>query len=296
MNFEQISHYLNIPPTTVRNTIAKGYQEGKENEGRGRHPKTTKLQDEAMVEEALKNRHTTYFEIGKKVAPNVSTKTVKRRIAQKHLKKWVAQERVHLDEDLAQERLEWALDHRHWTREMWRRKAMWGDEVSVERGGGKRRKWVFRYPNEKWNKDCVEPTARRGERGISQMMTGFFYGQTHGLFLPVFPDPSSARGGVTGKSIIDVYDHYDFLGIWEDIREKVGEEEVFFIIDNAKTHLPFRKWLRRQGIALMEIPAYSPDLNPIENIWSLVKDKLHKHYPELYLMRGDVNVVKKAIE
>jgi len=40
-----------------------------------------------MVEEALKDRHTTYFEIAKKVAPNVSTKTVKRRIAQKHLKK-----------------------------------------------------------------------------------------------------------------------------------------------------------------------------------------------------------------
>jgi len=102
-----------------------------------------------MVEEALKNCHTTYFEIAKKVAPNVSTKTVKTRIAQKHLKKWVAQERVHLDEDLAQERLEWALAHRHWTREMWRRKAMWGDKVSVERGGGKMRKWVFTYLNEK---------------------------------------------------------------------------------------------------------------------------------------------------
>jgi len=86
MKFGQISHYLNIPPTTVRNTIAKGYQEDKENDGRGRHSKTTKLQDEAMVEEALKNRHTTYFKIGKKVASNVSTKTVKRRIAQKHLK------------------------------------------------------------------------------------------------------------------------------------------------------------------------------------------------------------------
>jgi len=46
----------------------------------------------------------------------------------------------------------------------------------------------------------------------------------------------------------------------------------------------------------MEIPAYSPDLNPIENVWSLVKDKLHKHYPDLYHMRGDVNVVKKVIE
>jgi len=87
MGSEQISHYLNIPPTTVRNTIAKGYQKGQENESRGRNPKTTKLQDEAMVEEALKNRHTTYFEIGKKVASNVSTKTVKRRIVQKYLKK-----------------------------------------------------------------------------------------------------------------------------------------------------------------------------------------------------------------
>jgi len=123
------------------------------------------------------------------------------------------------------------------------------DKVFVERGGGKRRKWVFTYSNEKWNKDWVEPTARRGERVISQMMTGFFYGQTHGLFFPVFPDPSCARDEVNGKSFIDVYDHYDFLGIWEDIREKVGEEEIFFIIDNAMTHWPFRRWLRRQGIA-----------------------------------------------
>jgi len=87
MGSEQISHYLNIPPTTLSSTIAKGYEEGKENEGRGRHPKTTKLQDKAMVEEARKNRHTTYFEIAKIVRPNVSTKTVKRRIAQKYLKK-----------------------------------------------------------------------------------------------------------------------------------------------------------------------------------------------------------------
>jgi len=144
--------------------------------------------------------------------------------------------------------------------------------------------------------DCVEPAARSGERGISKMMTGCFYGPTHGLFFPVFPDPSSARGRVTGKLIIDVYDNYDFLGICENIREKVGEDEVFFIIDNAKTYLHFRRWLRRQGISLLEIPAYSPDLNPIENVWSLVKDKLHKNYPELYLMKGSVNEVKKAIE
>jgi len=57
--------------------------------------------------------------------------TVRRRLAQKHLKKWLVSEKVYLDKDLTQERLEWALAHRHWTREMWRRKAMWGDEVAV---------------------------------------------------------------------------------------------------------------------------------------------------------------------
>ncbi|RPA88525.1 hypothetical protein L873DRAFT_1725755, partial [Choiromyces venosus 120613-1] len=43
-------------------------------------------------------------------------------------------------------------------------------------------------------------------------------------------------------------------------------------------------------------PAYSPDHNPMENVWSLVKDKLHKNYPELYLMKGRVDEAKKAIE
>ncbi|RPA89701.1 hypothetical protein L873DRAFT_1720734, partial [Choiromyces venosus 120613-1] len=110
----------------------------------------------------------------------------------------------------------------------------------------------------------------------SQMMTGLFHGQRHHLFLPAFPDPSSAGDGVTGKSIIDVYDYYNFVKIWEDIKGQLGEEEVFLIIDIAKTHLPFMRWLRKHGITLLEIPTYSLDLNPIENIWSLIKDKLSK--------------------
>ncbi|RPA92425.1 hypothetical protein L873DRAFT_1709915, partial [Choiromyces venosus 120613-1] len=49
-------------------------------------------------------------------------------------------------------------------------------------------------------------------------------------------------------------------------------------------------------INLLEIPSYSLNLNPIENIWSLIKDKLCKQYPELYLMKGLDDMVKKAIE
>jgi len=62
--------------------------------------------------------------------------------------------------------------------------------VAVQRGGEKRSKLAFRYPKEKWNRNCVEPTARLGEKETWQMITACFYGQSHGLFLPVFPNSS----------------------------------------------------------------------------------------------------------
>jgi len=97
-------------------------------------------------------------------------------------------------------------------------------------------------------------------------MTGFFDGQKYGCLLRVFSDSSCARCGVTAKSIIEVYDQYDFVGIWEDIKQELGEEEVFLIINNAKTHLPFMRWLREHGITLLEIPPHSQDLNAIEKV------------------------------
>jgi len=63
----------------VHSTVARGDQQGKGKGGRGRHPKTCKAQDEAMVEEALKNRHTRYEDILRKIAPDLSDKTIKRR-------------------------------------------------------------------------------------------------------------------------------------------------------------------------------------------------------------------------
>ena len=66
MSYRQIALHLNIPLNTVKDTIQKGYQEGQERKGRGRYPKTTKLQDNSMVEEALINRNTSYSEIAKK--------------------------------------------------------------------------------------------------------------------------------------------------------------------------------------------------------------------------------------
>lgn len=45
-----------------------------------------------------------------------------------------------------------------------------------------------------------------------------------------------------------------------------------------------REWLAEQRFQVLDWPPYSPDLNPIENLWSLLKEEILKRYPELATM------------
>ncbi|RPB01834.1 hypothetical protein L873DRAFT_1886488, partial [Choiromyces venosus 120613-1] len=177
--------------------------------------------------------------------------------------------------------LQWAKDYEGWSKDDWRRKCIWGDEVTVERGGGKRQRWIFHNPNEKWSNDY--------------MMSGCFMGRNLGMFIPVFPDPTFAWGSVTSKSLIKEFEIY-FMDVWEAALTTSDNGEVYFIIDNARVHGPLKDWLTQRGVQFKNIPPYSPDLNPIEHIWSLVKNLLQRFYPELYKFKGPVEVVKKQIE
>ena len=53
-------------------------------------------------------------------------------------------------------------------------------------------------------------------------------------------------------------------------------EELLLLEDHDKKHTcnVATQWKDRRGVHVMEWPGWSPDLNPIENLWSMMKPKV----------------------
>ena len=53
-------------------------------------------------------------------------------------------------------------------------------------------------------------------------------------------------------------------------------EKIYMQMDNAQIHrtLDALRFYKKKNIVVIDWPVYSPDLNPIENVWAYIKRKL----------------------
>ena len=96
-------------------------------------------------------------------------------------------------------------------------------------------------------------------------------------------DPESSHQGYTQSSYIWALEE-GLLPIYRD--------GYLFQQDNARIHRTPRvtEWLFTHGIETFEWPAHSPDLNPIEHAWKMMKDNLNTKFPGLIsLLRNEEN-------
>jgi hypothetical protein len=106
------------------------------------------------------------------------------------------------------------------------------------------------------------------------MLWAAFGGNRRTGLIPLDGDPEARRNRVTSWVIRALYQAY-----LPDIMVEGGE----FMHDRAGPHRGsiIKEILREIMIRVMEWPPYSPDLNPIENLWALMKAELYRLHPEL---------------
>ena len=81
---------------------------------------------------------------------------------------------------------------------------------------------------------------------------------------------------LNGESVVEFPESNkaeDFISFLRKIREENPEKRVVIVLDNFKTHhaRKVKEEAEKLNISLVYITPYSPDLNPIENVWKSVK-------------------------
>ena len=123
-------------------------------------------------------------------------------------------------------------------------------------------KLVSKFP------DILFQTITGSNTSLSRKLT-IRYG-IQGPSIPLDGDPNSQRGGVT--AVI----HRQLL---EEELPTLLDGDNIFMHDNAPIHTAriVRDYLENElAFPILDWPPYSPDLNPIENLWKTLKQRIHK--------------------
>ena len=197
--------------------------------------------------------------------------------------KWLAKRRPKLTPERAAKRLKWAKERENWTAEDFERVIC---ECSVEKSDDAHQVWVFRTPPEKWKTECIAP--KKKGKGVSVMVWGCFWGKNRGTFCPFVV--KSVKATVYLKVL-----EYLVLPVMQRINDTIGN--AVFQQDNAPVHTAsiVTEWFAQHNIQVDKHPPYSPDLNPIEHVWVVLKQKLHKQYPDIANTPGGPDAVRARL-
>jgi hypothetical protein len=237
---------------------------------RSGRPRVTDAHDDAAIvrlaqlQPFLPNR-----QIRNQLVLSVSVETIQRRLNDAGLPSRIAAQKRHYTDEQRRARLSFARGYQNWTAEKWEH-AIWSDEKTCEGEGRERQQRVHRPDGERFHPLY---TPHRTIYAPSCHVFACFCARGPGL-IDIY------EGKLDGKALCNRL-HQTLLQTAKISFDVENAEEWWFQHDGSP---PFsshecKTWLHNHGIKVIDFPAHSPDLNPIENIWPVVGKLIDEMHP-----------------